>query len=380
MKIILAPDSFKGTFSSMEVINHLELGIQKFFPNAEIVKMPIADGGEGTVEAIVTAIGGEIHEKMVIGPLGKKVKAKFAMKDALAIIEMAESSGITLIHDYEKNPLVTTTYGLGELILEALELGAKEMIIGIGGSATNDGGIGMLQALGIEFKDVAGARIGYGGKYLSEIKDISIENLDPRIKDVKITVICDVTNSLTGPTGATYTYGPQKGANSEQLDLLEMGMLHFEALLRKQFGVDVSKIPGSGAAGGLGAALVVFLSARLTPGIETILDLVAFDAQAMDADLVITGEGRIDGQSVYGKVPIGIGKRCLNKKAKVIVLVGSVGMDADKVYAYGIDAIFPTIDKPMSFAEVEENASAILDTAIDRMLRVIQIGMDLISK
>lgn len=316
MKIILAPDSFKGTFSSMEVINHLELGIQKFFPNAEIVKMPIADGGEGTVEAIVTAIGGEIHEKMVIGPLGKKVKAKFAMKDALAIIEMAESSGITLIHDYEKNPLVTTTYGLGELILEALELGAKEMIIGIGGSATNDGGIGMLQALGIEFKDVAGARIGYGGKYLSEIKDISIENLDPRIKDVKITVICDVTNSLIGPTGATYTYGPQKGANSEQLDLLEMGMLHFEALLRKQFGVDVSKIPGSGAAGGLGAALVVFLSARLTPGIETILDLVAFDAQAMDADLVITGEGRIDGQSVYGKVPIGIGKRCLNKKRK----------------------------------------------------------------
>lgn len=380
MKIILAPDSFKGTFSSMEVINHLELGINKFFPNAEIVKMPIADGGEGTVEAIVAAIGGEIHEKMVIGPLGKKVKAKFAIKDALAIIEMAESSGITLIHDYEKNPSLTTTYGLGELILEALELGAKEMMIGIGGSATNDGGIGMLQALGIEFKDVAGARIGYGGKYLSEIKDISIENLDPRIKDVKITVICDVTNPLTGPTGATYTYGPQKGANSEQLDLLEMGMLHFEALLRKQFGVDVSKIPGSGAAGGLGAALVVFLSASLTPGIETILDLVAFDAQAIDADLVITGEGRIDGQSIYGKVPIGIGKRCLNKKAKVIVLAGSVGMDADRVYAYGIDAIFPTIDKPMSFAEVEENASAILDTAIDRMLRVIQLGMDLNSK
>ena len=380
MKIILAPDSFKGTFSSMEVINHLERGITKLFPDAEIVKLPIADGGEGTLEAIVAAIGGEMHEKLVIGPLGKKVKAKFAMKDAIAIIEMAESSGITLIHDCEKNPLITTTYGLGELILEALELGAKEMIIGIGGSATNDGGIGMLQALGVEFKDEAGALIGYGGKYLSEINDISVEKIDSRIKDVKITVICDVTNPLTGPAGATYTYGPQKGANSEQLDFLEKGMQHYESLLRKQFGVDASKIPGTGAAGGLGAALVVFLSARLTPGIETILDLVAFDEQAESADLVITGEGCIDGQSIYGKVPIGIGKRCLNKKAKVIVLAGSVGLDADQVYAYGIDAIFPTIDKPMSFAEVKENASEILDTAIDRMLRVIQLGMDLNSK
>ena len=380
MKIILAPDSFKGTFSSMEVINHLERGITKFFPNAEIVKIPIADGGEGTVEAIFSAIGGVIHEKAVTGPLGNKVVARFAMKDDLAIIEMAEASGITLIHEYERNPLETTSFGTGELILEALDLGAKELIIGIGGSATNDGGIGMLQALGIVFKDEAGACIGFGGKYLSKIKAISIENIDPRIRDVKITVMCDVTNPLTGPMGATYTYGPQKGASSEQLVLLEAGMIHYESLLLKIFGVDVSKIPGTGAAGGLGAALVVFLSGSLRPGIETILDLVAFDQQVMHADLVITGEGRIDGQSIYGKVPIGIGKRCLDKKAKVIVLAGSVGMDADQVYAYGIDAIFSTIDKPMSYNEVVENATLILDTAIDRMLRVIQLGMHLNTK
>jgi glycerate kinase len=380
MKIILAPDSFKGTFSSMEVIKHLERGVTKYFPYAEIVKIPIADGGEGTVEAVMAAIGGEIHEKMVTGPLGTMTRAKFAIKDDLAIIEMAEASGITLIREGEKNPMETTSYGSGELILETLNMGAKEIIMGIGGSATNDGGIGMLQALGVQFKDESGASIGFGGKNLSRISDINIENMDSRIKDVKITVMCDVTNTLTGPMGATYTYGPQKGANPEQLVCLEAGMVHYESLLLKSFDVDVRKIPGSGAAGGLGAALVVFLSARLRSGIDTILDLVDFDQLVQNADLVITGEGCIDGQSIYGKVPTGIGKRCLDKKTKVIVLAGSVGTDADQVYAYGVDAIFSTIDRPMSYEEVKENASTILDTAIDRMLRMIQLGMRLNSK
>ncbi len=380
MKIILAPDSFKGTFSSMEVIQHLERGVTKYFPSAEIVKIPIADGGEGTVEAVLAAIGGERHEKMVTGPLGTMTRAKFAMKDDLAIIEMAEASGLTLIREHEKNPMKTTSYGTGELILEALNLGAKEIIMGIGGSATNDGGIGMLQALGVEFEDEAGGGIGFGGAYLSRISKISIEKLDPRIKAVKVRVMCDVTNPLTGPLGATHIYGPQKGANAEQVVSLEAGMVHFESLLFKKFGVDVSKIPGSGAAGGLGAALVVFLAGHLSSGIETILDLVNFDQLVQEADLIITGEGRIDGQSIYGKVPTGIGKRCLDKKVKVIVLAGSVGIDADQVYDYGVDAIFSTIDRPMSFEEVIKNASTILETAIDRMLRIIKLGMGLESK
>ena len=380
MKIILAPDSFKGTFSSMEVIQYLERGITKYFPNAEVVKIPIADGGEGTVDAIVAAIGGVRHEKAVTGPLGHKVRAKFAMKGDLAIIEMAEASGLTLIQECERNPMDTTSYGTGELILEALDLGAKEIIIGIGGSATNDGGIGMLQALGVTFIDVMGDPIGFGGKQLSKIDHISIKNIDPRINAVKITVMCDVTNTLTGPSGATYTYGPQKGATPAQLAILEEGMMHYEALLMQHFGIDVSKIQGAGAAGGLGAALVVCLSGKLRPGIEAILDLVDFDTKVMDADLVITGEGRIDGQSIYGKVPIGIGHRCMHKKTKVIVLAGSIGNDVDAVYAHGIDAIFSTMDKPMSYNEVLENASVLMASAVDRMLRMVQVGMQLKSK
>lgn len=379
MKIILAPDSFKGTFSSMEVIDHLEVGVQRYFPEAEIVRMPIADGGEGTVEAMVEAIGGTLYEKAVTGPLGHSVMAKFAMKDDLAIIEMAAASGITLVSETDRNPLVTTSYGTGELILEALNLGAKEILLGIGGSATNDGGIGMLQALGVELLDDSGQSVGYGGQELSKINKILIDQLDPRLKGVTITVMCDVTNPLTGPQGATYTYGPQKGGTVEELYVLETGMKHYESLLLRDFGVDVSAIPGTGAAGGLGAALVVFLSASLRPGIDLILDRIGFDQQVADTDLVITGEGRIDGQSIFGKVPVGIGKRCLHQKAKVIVLAGALGPEVERVYDYGIDVIFPTIDRPMSYDEVMANPSGLLDAAVDRLFRIIRLGMDLDS-
>jgi glycerate kinase len=377
MKIILAPDSFKGTFSSMEVIEHLERGIQRYLPEVEIVRMPIADGGEGTVEAMVASIGGVLYEKVVSGPLGTPVSSQFAMKGELAIIEMAAASGITLTSDANRNPMVTTSYGTGELILEALNLGAKEILLGIGGSASNDGGIGMLQALGVKLLRDDGQSVGFGGQELSKIHKILIDQLDPRLKDVTITVMCDVTNPLTGPKGATYTYGPQKGGTPVQLDDLENGMIHYESLLLRDFGVAVSEIPGSGAAGGLGAALVVFLSATLRPGIEVILDLVGFDQMVKDADLVITGEGRIDGQSIYGKVPVGIGKRCLHQKAKVIVLAGAVGQEADLVYDYGIDAVFPTIDRPMSYDEVLANPSRLLDAAVDRLFRIIRLGIDI---
>lgn len=380
MKIILAPDSFKGTFSSSEVIQYLHRGIMKYFPSAEVVSIPIADGGEGTVDAIHGALGGTFITPTVTGPLGEKVRAKIAFIKDTAIIEMAQASGITLIKDADRNPLVATTFGTGQMILEALNNGAKEIIIGIGGSATNDGGIGMAQALGVEFFGLNKEKIGFGGKYLSEIKSFSTINLDKRVLETKISVICDVTNPLTGPRGATYVYGPQKGAQKEQLELLEKGMVSYKEVIQKQLGIDMNDVMGSGAAGGLGAALVAFLNAVLQPGIDTILDLVNFDEIIKDADLVITGEGRIDGQSINGKVPVGIGNRCKNKNVKVIVLAGAIGNDTEKIYDYGIDALFSTVDKPMTLHEVLENSEVLLENAIDRMLRLIRIGTGLNNK
>jgi len=377
MKIIFAPDSFKGTFSSSEIIEYLEKGAKKYFDNLEVVKVPIADGGEGTVDAIISATGGKYLQCNVTGPLGDKVNAKYGLVNDIAVIEMAEASGITLVDTDKRNPLFTTTYGTGELILEALNQGAKEIIIGIGGSATNDGGIGMAQALGVHFYDKQGNEVGLGGQYLEKINSISLKDLDDRFKNIKITVICDVTNPLTGPCGATYVYGPQKGGSKEILDRLEEGMTNYKHVIEKELNIKLNDIPGTGAAGGLGAALVAFLGGKLKPGIETILDLVQFESLAKDADLVITGEGRLDGQSIFGKVPTGIGKRCKNLKAKVIVIAGSVGEEVDKVYNYGIDAIFSTIDKPITLEEALNNSNELLVQAIDRMYRLIKLGMDI---
>lgn len=379
MKIVLAPDSFKGSFSSLEVIEHLEEVARRHFSPLEVVKVPIADGGEGTVDALVTAAKGEYRTVEVMGPLPEmRVKAKYGIiHGKTAVIEMAQASGLPLIPTGKRDPLNATTYGTGELIRKALDEGIRDFIIGIGGSATNDGGIGAAQALGVKFLDGSGKEVGLGGKQLQHIEKIILDDMDPRIKESTITVICDVSNPLTGPHGATAVYGPQKGVTEETFNILESGMKNYERLIKETTGMDMSKVPGSGAAGGLGAALVAFFGAVLKPGIDTILDYVRFEELIEGADLVITGEGRIDGQSLYGKVPVGIARRCKSKGVKVIAIVGGMGPGAQKVYDCGIASIMPIVNAPISLDEAIARSQELLKDAADRMFRFIKLGMEL---
>lgn len=378
MKILFAPDSFKGTMSSMRVIELLADAAKRTFPDSQLVTVPIADGGEGTVEALVTAAGGQYRTVNVTGPLGEKVSAVYGVIGGkTAVIEMAQASGIMLLKEEEKNPLHTTTYGTGELIKAALDHGIRRLVIGIGGSATNDGGIGAAQALGVRFLDRNTSDVGYGGRNLCNIARIDVSNMDPRIKECEISVICDVSNPLTGPAGATYVYGPQKGAGKECLELLESGMENYLQVIKQCIGMDMNQVPGSGAAGGLGAAMVAFFGARLKSGIDTILDFVDFESLLKDVDLVVTGEGKIDSQSAYGKVPVGIAKRCKSKGIKVIAIAGCMGKDARRVFDYGIDSIMVTVNNNLSLEEALLRAGEDLFDAADRMFRLIKLGMDL---
>jgi len=381
MKILLAPDSFKGSLSSLEVIKILKRSARRVFPSADFIEVPIADGGEGTVDALVLAGEGEYREKLVKDPLGRPVKARYGIiRQQTAVIEMAQASGLPLLSTEERNPLITTSFGTGELIRAALDEGIRDIIIGIGGSATNDGGIGAVQALGIKFMDAQGKELGFGGRELARIESISMEGLDPRIKESQITVICDVTNPLTGEKGATAVYGPQKGATEEMLKELEAGMKHYARLLREATGLDMDRIPGSGAAGGLGAALVGFLHAVLKPGAETILDLVGFDELLEGVDLVVTGEGKIDGQSLYGKTPLGVAERCRRKGIPVIAMAGMIGEDASKLYEHGIDSIMSTYKENLPLEKAMERAAELLEDAGERMFRLIRVGMGIQDK
>lgn len=379
MKIVLAPDSFKGTLSSMEIINHLEKAAKDCIGPVEIVKVPIADGGEGTVDALVMATNGEYRNVEVMGPLpAQKVTAKYGIiNNKTAVIEMAEASGLTLVEEEQKDPLLTTTYGTGQMIKAALDEGIRDFIIGIGGSATNDGGIGAAQALGIRFLDGGNMEVGFGGQELSRIKDIILEDMDSRIKESKITVICDVNNPLIGSKGATAVYGPQKGVTEANFGILESGMESYQVLIKEKTGLDMAQIPGSGAAGGLGAALVTFFGATLKAGIDAVLDFVNFDDLVKDADLVVTGEGRIDGQSIYGKVPVGVAQRCKPLNIPVVAIVGGMGSDAHKVYDYGIDSIMTTVNSPMVLGEALSRADELMADAAERLFRFIRVGMRL---
>lgn len=374
MQIIVIPDSFKGTFTSFEVIKHIRNGFEKHFSGLDFIEIPIADGGEGTVDAIVHALNGEKFNCDVTGPLGSRVHATYGICDKKAIIEMAEAAGITKISINERNPLKTTTYGVGELILKVIDHGVEEIVVGIGGSATNDGGTGMLKALGVKFFDEFGEIHDEGGQILKRIKYMDCSGIDKRIIDIPITVMCDVTNPLTGPKGATNIYGPQKGANIETVLLLEEGMCRFKDILDHHCGLDVDQIKGAGAAGGLGAAFVCILGATLKPGIDAILDLVGFDQIVENADLVITGEGKIDEQTIYGKVPTGVSKRCMDKKAKVVAIVGTEGHNSKCVYDYGIDAVISTVNQSFNPETMHENASERLDEAIETLCRLLKIG------
>jgi len=371
MKIVIAPDSFKGSLTNIEVADAIELGIKEVFPEAEIIKIPLADGGEGTVQCLVNATGGKVLQEEVINPLGKKINASYGILGdrKTAVIEMAEASGITLISSEERNPFITTTYGTGQLIKSALNRGCKKMIIGIGGSATNDGGAGMVQALGVRLLDKQGNEIGYGGAKLINIHHIDISQIDQRISDLEILVASDVKNSLCGPSGATRIYGPQKGATEEMMVILEKSLSHFAEIIKKDLNKDIKNIPGAGAAGGLGAGLMAFLDAKLKSGIEIIIEVVKLEEAVKDANLVITGEGKIDSQTIYGKVPVGVAK--IAKKYNILVMaIGAIiDKDAEIVHKYGIDFLVKVSDPPMSITESKRNKFYLIRNCINQFLK-----------
>ncbi|WP_226528105.1 glycerate kinase [Metabacillus niabensis] len=363
MKIVIAPDSFKESLSSMEAALAIERGFKMIFPNADYHKVPMADGGEGTVQSLVDATKGSIKERIVTGPLGNQVKAFFGLMGdgKTAVIEMAAASGLHLVPVEQRNPLVTTTRGTGELILSALDLGVEHMIIGVGGSATNDGGAGMVQALGGRLLDSDGNDIKAGGGVLSEISSIDLTGLDQRLTKVKIEVACDVDNPLTGPRGASAIFGPQKGATPEMVQLLDQNLTHFADVVEASLGRSFRNIEGAGAAGGLGASLVAFLNAELKRGIQIVLNAVNFDEVVKDATLVITGEGRIDSQTIYGKTPIGVAKAAKKYGVPVIGVAGSLSKDCDGVYEHGIDALFSIVPGVTTLPDAFEHAAVYME-------------------
>jgi len=353
MKIVIAPDSFKGSLTAMEVSDAIEQGIREIFPEAEIVKIPMADGGDGTVQCLVNATGGKILREKVTGPLGNEVLASYGIlgDKKTAVIEMAEASGLTLVPENKRNPLITTTYGTGQLIKSALGQGCRKMIIGIGGSATNDGGAGMVQALGAKLLDKDGEEIGFGGGELKKVFRIDTKCLDNRLSETKVLIASDVSNPLCGSQGASRIYGPQKGATPEVIEELDESLAYFAGIIKRDLNKDVKDIPGAGAAGGLGAGLIAFLDAELRPGIEIIIEIVKLEQAIQDADLVITGEGKIDSQTIYGKAPIGVAKIAKKYNVPVIAVAAIIGDDADIVHQYGIDTLLKISEPPMNLNE-----------------------------
>lgn len=378
MKLLFASDSFKGTLSSAQTIKLLGQAANEVFENVEYSGVAVADGGEGTTDSVIEAMNGEKIYLDVHDPLMNTVKAYYGkFSETQAVIEMAAASGLPLVPTNLRNPLNTTTYGTGEMIKDALDRGFTDISIAIGGSATNDGGIGCAKALGVKFLDKDGNELEGFGRDLDKIVTIDASQIDPRIKDAKITVMCDVTNPLCGENGATYTFGPQKGATKEILPILEEGMKNYRDIIKRNYNVDPDAIAGAGAAGGLGIALKVFVNGEMKSGIETVLDLIKFDDRLDGVDLVITGEGRTDWQSCFGKVMQGVGKRAKAKNIPAIGLSGSLGKDADKIFDYGIESIMTTVDAPMELEEALTRAEELYYKGAVRMFRFIKAGMSI---
>ena len=378
MKFLFASDSFKGTLTSDQTIELLTKAAEEVFGSCETSGVPVADGGEGTTDAVVKARSGEIITVPVHGPLMEMEQGFYGrLSDTEAILEMAAASGLPMVPEEKRNPLNTTTYGTGELLKAALDAGYTEIAIAIGGSATNDGGMGFASALGIRFLDQEGNVLEGRGENLEKVAHIDMSGLDPAIQKAHFTVMCDVTNPLCGPNGATYTFGKQKGGTPEILDRLEKGMQNYRDVIIREFGINPDEIQGSGAAGGLGAALKVFLHAEMKSGIETVLDLIDFDARLEGVDLVVTGEGRTDWQSCFGKVMQGVGDRSAKHQVPVAALCGGLGPDYEKIYAHGIRSIMTTVDGPMPLKEALDNASELYYKGAIRMFRFLQTGMQM---
>ncbi|WP_070121248.1 glycerate kinase [Bacillus marinisedimentorum] len=358
MKIVIAPDSFKESMTALEAADAIERGWKQVLPDGEFIKVPMADGGEGTVQSLVDATSGSIRTRSVTGPLGSPVDAFYGIlgDGKTAVIEMAAASGLHLVSADQRNPLITTTKGTGELILAAVEEGAENIIIGIGGSATNDGGAGMAQALGAKLLDEKDDELQPGGGALEYLERIDISQVDARLQNVSFMIACDVNNPLTGEKGASAVFGPQKGATPEMVQTLDRNLGHYAGIIQRDLGKDIEATPGAGAAGGLGAGLLAFLSAELRPGIEIVIEASGLEAKVSGADLIITGEGKIDSQTIYGKTPIGVAAVAKRSGIPVIALAGFAGPDADVVFDHGIDALFTIVPGPVSLAEAFENA------------------------
>ncbi|MDF2886228.1 MAG: glycerate kinase [Lacrimispora sp.] len=378
MKLLFASDSFKGTLSSAQTIDLLGKAANEVLGPCEWEGIPVADGGEGTADAVIAAVRGEKVLVTVHGPLLEAVHTYYgSLDERRAIIEMAAASGLTLIPESQRDPRLTTSFGTGEIIKDALKRGFTDISIAIGGSATNDGGMGCMKALGARFLDANGEELSGKGEDLIRVSAIDVSGLDPRLCHVKLTVMCDVNNPLCGPDGAAYTFGKQKGGTPSVLDQLEKGMENYREIIIQEFGINPDEIAGSGAAGGLGAALCVFLGGQLKSGIETVLDLIDFDSHLAGVSLVVTGEGRADWQSCFGKVMQGIGQRCRQKGIAAVALTGSMGPGAERIYEYGIRSIMTTVNGVMDLNEAFNQAEDLYYQGAVRMFRLIKLGMEL---
>jgi glycerate kinase len=379
MLFIVAPDSFKGSLSAVEAANAMAEGIKNVFPNSIVKKIPLADGGEGTVEALVAATQGKIIKVKVQDPLGRKIDSFIGIlgNQKTAVVEMAAASGITLLKEKEKNPLITSTFGTGELIKKALDLGCEEIIIGIGGSATNDGGAAMAQALGVRFLDKNNKELPLGGKYLKNLAFIDTSQIDKRLEKVKVIAACDVDNPLCGIRGASAVYGPQKGATQDNVMELDTALKHYAMVIKEQMGKDVLNIPGAGAAGGLGAGILTFLNGKLSPGIQLILNAVNFEDQIKDADLILTGEGKIDEQTAYGKAPMGVAQAARKYDIPVFIFGGILSDNYHKLYEIGVDYISANVQKIINLEEAISNAYELLTDNVERAMRGLKVGIQI---
>lgn len=376
LRVIAAPNAFKGSLGAAEVAEAIVAGVRRADPEAECRPIPLADGGDGTVRAFLAALGGTPQTRMVAGPLGERVEATFAVlpDGETAVIEMAAASGLVLVTPERRDPLRATTRGTGELIRAAVELGCRKVIVGIGGSATVDGGAGLAQALGARLLDREGRELPPGGAALARLDRIEAGDLPRAIARVEFTVASDVDNPLCGPNGAAAVFGPQKGASPETVAVLDQALAHYGRILARDLGRDVAERPGAGAAGGLGAGLMAFLEARLTPGIDLLLDLVHFDDQLAWADLVITGEGRVDGQTLRGKGPHGVARAAAEAGRPTVVLAGSVGPGAEGLEEIGRTAVIPVVTGPMSLEEAMGRAATLITAAAERAVRLFMMG------
>lgn len=375
MKIVIASDSFKESMSAAEVCQGIEEGFRRIEPSADFIKIPIGDGGEGTTLSLVNATGGKVIRLPVTGPLGNRVNGFYGISGdgKTAFIEMAAASGLHLVPNDRRNPMITTTTGTGELIIDALNHGVKHIILGLGGSATNDGGIGMAAALGVRFLDENGKELLPRADLLGRLASIDITSLDERLNDVKIEAACDVNNPLTGKKGASVVFGPQKGATKEMVPILDKSLANYGWVLEKCLGKPVKDIPGAGAAGGLGAAVIAFLDGDLKKGIDIVLDFANFDHHLRDADLVITGEGKIDSQTVYGKAPAGVAKRAKKYGIPVIAVAGSLGADYEAVFDHGIDAVFSIVQGITTLPDALKHGPENLVKTCENIARLLQI-------